>query len=180
MTTSKIHNWYVLSSWRKHSNSMCKSINIRILAMLHCKWYCKIPGRRTLLGGGAVVAIQYAWARTNISYTIFHHDECKCIIQCVCNAAQAPRKPSTSLGEMVNYYLKMEPHLFKEAVNTQFERIKEEREEAAAAAKERQKNAPPASSDKSEMVLHRCPLFFKTTCCYAPLSAMTSRLSWIT
>jgi len=60
---------------------------------------------------------------------------------------------------MVNYYLEMEPHLFKEAVNTQFERIKEEREEAAAAAKERQKNAPPASSDKSEMVLYRCPHF---------------------
>lgn len=73
-------------------------------------------------------------------------------------AAQAPRKPRTSLGEMVNYYLKMEPHLFKEAVNTQFERIREEREATAAAAKEREKNAPPASSDKSELVLYRCPL----------------------
>ena len=69
--------------------------------------------------------------------------------------AQAPRKPRTSLGEMVNYYLRMEPHLFKEAVNTQFERIREEREATAEAAKEREKNAPPASSDK--LVLYRCP-----------------------
>ena len=58
---------------------------------------------------------------------------------------------------MVNYYLRMEPHLFKEAVNTQFERIREEREATAAAAKEREKNAPPASSDKSDLVLYRCP-----------------------
>ena len=75
----------------------------------------------------------------------------------ICIAAQAPRKPRTSLGEMVNYYLTMEPHLFKEAVSTQFERIKEEREAAAEAARERQKNAPPASSDKSDLVLYRCP-----------------------
>ena len=68
---------------------------------------------------------------------------------------QAPRKPSTSLGEMVNYYLKMEPHLFKEAVNTQFERIKEEREATLAAAKEREKKAPPADANKSDLVLYR-------------------------
>ena len=71
------------------------------------------------------------------------------------DALQAPRKPSTSLGEMVNYYLKMEPHLFKEAVDSQFERIKEEREATLAAAKEREKNAPPANSSKSDLVLYR-------------------------
>ncbi|CAL5219382.1 g1204 [Coccomyxa viridis] len=71
------------------------------------------------------------------------------------NTQLAPRKPRTSLGEMVNYYLRMEPHLFKEAVNTQFERIREEREATAEAAKEREKNAPPASTDKSELVLYR-------------------------
>ena len=57
---------------------------------------------------------------------------------------------------MVNYYLKMEPHLFREAVNNQYERIKEEREATAAAAKERQDSTPAASSDKSELVLYRC------------------------
>ena len=56
---------------------------------------------------------------------------------------------------MVNYYLKMEPHLFREAVNNQYERIKEEREATAAAAKERQDSTPAASSDKSELVLYR-------------------------
>ncbi|CAK0743020.1 hypothetical protein CVIRNUC_001438 [Coccomyxa viridis] len=71
------------------------------------------------------------------------------------NTQLAPRKPSTSLGEMVNYYLKMEPHLFREAVNNQYERIKEEREATAAAAKERQDSTPAASSDKSELVLYR-------------------------
>ena len=59
---------------------------------------------------------------------------------------------------MVNYYLKMEPHLFREAVNNQYERIKEEREATAAAAKERQDSTPAASSDKSELVLYRCPM----------------------
>ena len=59
---------------------------------------------------------------------------------------------------MVNYFLKMEPHLFREAVNNQYERIKEEREATAAAAKERQDSTPAASSDKSELVLYRCPM----------------------
>ena len=88
------------------------------------------------------------------------------ISKSIANAAQAPRKPRTSLGEMVNYYLRMEPHLFKEAVNTQFERIREEREATAEAAREREKNAPPASTDKSELVLYRCPhcLLHKPTC----------------
>ena len=66
----------------------------------------------------------------------------------------------------MNYYLRMEPHLFKEAVNTQFERIREEREATAEAAREREKNAPPASTDKSELVLYRCPhcLLHEMTC----------------
>jgi hypothetical protein len=56
---------------------------------------------------------------------------------------------------MVNYYLKMEPHLFKEAVHGQFERIRAEREAAAEAAKEKAKNAAAAQADKSELVLYR-------------------------
>ena len=57
---------------------------------------------------------------------------------------------------MVNYYLKMEPHLFKEAVQTQFERIRDEREAARAAAKEKEAQAKAAAQpDKSELVLYR-------------------------
>jgi hypothetical protein len=58
---------------------------------------------------------------------------------------------------MVNYYLKMEPHLFKEAVQTQFQRIQQEREAARAAAQEKEQQAKAAASDKSELVLYRCP-----------------------
>ena len=68
---------------------------------------------------------------------------------------QAPLKPRTSHGEMVNYYLKMEPHLFKEAVQGQFERIREEREAARAAAKEKEAQLQAAASDKSDLVLYR-------------------------
>lgn len=85
-------------------------------------------------------------------------------IQIFCANLQAPRKPSTSLGEMVNYYLKMEPHLFKEAVSTQLERIREEREATAAAAKERQKNAPLAASDSGELVLYKCVQYLQMQC----------------
>ncbi len=68
-------------------------------------------------------------------------------------------KPRTSHGEMVNYYLKMEPHLFREAVHSQFERIKQEREAAAAAAKEKEKESKAAgANDKSELVLYRSAL----------------------
>lgn len=67
---------------------------------------------------------------------------------------QAPVKPRTSHGEMVNYYLKMEPHLFREAVHSQFERIVQEREAAAAAAKAKDTDAASAN-DKSDLVLYR-------------------------
>lgn len=72
------------------------------------------------------------------------------------NTQLAPVKPRTSHGEMVNYYLKMEPHLFREAVHSQFERIKQEREAAAAAAREKEQESKAAgANDKSELVLYR-------------------------
>jgi len=39
----------------------------------------------------------------------------------------APAKPKSSLGEMLEYYLDQQPHLFQEAVRGQLERIKAER-----------------------------------------------------
>ncbi len=67
-------------------------------------------------------------------------------------------KPRTSHGEMVNYYLKMEPHLFREAVHGQFERIVQEREAASAAAKAKGNDAA-SGSDKSDLVLYRSVLY---------------------
>ena len=73
-----------------------------------------------------------------------------------CCLWQAPLKPRTSHGEMVNYYLKMEPHLFKEAVKAQFERIRDEREAARAAARDKEAQAKAAAQpDKSELVLYK-------------------------
>ncbi|KAI3427925.1 hypothetical protein D9Q98_006317 [Chlorella vulgaris] len=48
--------------------------------------------------------------------------------------ALAPSKPKTPTGEMAAYYLEMQPHLFQDAVQTAFSRIKEQREAEAAAA----------------------------------------------
>lgn len=61
-------------------------------------------------------------------------------------------EPRTSHGQMVSYYLKMEPHLFRAAVEDQFARIRAERDAAAAAAKEQAQEAQP---EKSELVLYR-------------------------
>ena len=61
-------------------------------------------------------------------------------------------EPRTSHGQMVSYYLKMEPHLFRAAVEDQFARIRAERDAAAAAAKEQ---AQDAQSERSELVLYR-------------------------
>lgn len=41
---------------------------------------------------------------------------------------QAPVKPRTAYGEMLQYYLKMEPQLFKAAVEDQLHKLKAERD----------------------------------------------------
>ncbi len=66
-------------------------------------------------------------------------------------------EPRTSHGQMVSYYLKMEPHLFRAAVEDQFARIRAERDAAAAAAQEQAQEAQP---EKSELVLYRRAGFF--------------------
>ena len=60
-------------------------------------------------------------------------------------------KVKTAVGKMLDYYLKMEPHLFTPAIDKQLEQLKEEREEKERLAKE----SPPSSQDKSELVLYR-------------------------
>lgn len=66
---------------------------------------------------------------------------------------QAPVQPKTSYGEMLAYYLKMEPQLFKAAVEDQLHRLKVEREE-----KERQRKQiedSTASKDRAELTLQK-------------------------
>ena len=61
---------------------------------------------------------------------------------------------------MVMYYLKMEPHLFKEALDEQFKRLKAEKDETAQAAKEQNDRKDKQKEDKSkqdggELVLYQ-------------------------
>ena len=63
----------------------------------------------------------------------------------------------------MTYYLKMEPHLFKDALDEQFKRLADEKQEAEKVAKEQkeqqdnaQKDKADASSPEGEMVLYRC------------------------
>ncbi|GAX74028.1 hypothetical protein CEUSTIGMA_g1478.t1 [Chlamydomonas eustigma] len=65
----------------------------------------------------------------------------------------APAKPKTAYGEMLAYYLRMEPQLFKAAVEDQLQRLKQEKEE-----KEKQKLQLTDSSkrqDSAEIILSR-------------------------
>lgn len=61
---------------------------------------------------------------------------------------------------MVMYYLKMEPHLFKEALDEQFKRLKAEKDETAQAAKEQNDRKDKQKEDESkqdggELVLYQ-------------------------
>ena len=55
------------------------------------------------------------------------------------------------MGKMLDYYLRMEPHLFDTAMEKQLVELQEEKER-----KEKQdRESPPASTDQSELVLYR-------------------------
>lgn len=57
---------------------------------------------------------------------------------------------------MLAYYLKAQPHLFKDAIAEQFTRLKEQREAEAQQSQEADKGSKkPQAADKSEMVLYR-------------------------
>lgn len=58
----------------------------------------------------------------------------------------------TALGEMMEYYLKMEPHLFRNAVEEQLQRLKDERD---GKPQEAQGEAKTSATDNSELVLYR-------------------------
>jgi hypothetical protein len=56
---------------------------------------------------------------------------------------QAPAKPKTPYGEMLQYYLKMQPQLFKSAVEQQLLRLRDERDAKDAATAAAQLELPP-------------------------------------
>ncbi|GLI59000.1 hypothetical protein VaNZ11_000823 [Volvox africanus] len=62
----------------------------------------------------------------------------------------APAQPKTPYGEMLQYYLRMEPHLFKTAVDTQLAKLRDEK------LRRREKEEElSASSDGTELALYR-------------------------
>ncbi|KAF6254514.1 hypothetical protein COO60DRAFT_1703295 [Scenedesmus sp. NREL 46B-D3] len=68
----------------------------------------------------------------------------------------APAKPKTPYGEMLQYYLRMEPQLFRAAVDQQLVRMKEEKDakEAASASDEPADEAGREQRSKSELMLY--------------------------
>ena len=70
------------------------------------------------------------------------------LMEC-CNP-QAPVKTRTAVGKMLDYYLRMEPHLFDTAIEKQLTELQEEKE-----TKEQQAKESPPSTDQSELVLYR-------------------------
>ncbi|KAL4420096.1 hypothetical protein ABPG77_000577 [Micractinium sp. CCAP 211/92] len=75
--------------------------------------------------------------------------------------ALAPSKPKSPTGEMAAYYLQMQPHLFREAVATAFQRIADARAEEARAEKEQAEAAAAAAAagegerGDADLVLYR-------------------------
>lgn len=68
------------------------------------------------------------------------------------NVPKAPVAPRTPFGELLTYYLKMEPLLFKSAVEDQLSILKEQKE--AQEAKEKAAEAMSKAGDQSEVVLY--------------------------
>ena len=59
----------------------------------------------------------------------------------------------TALGEMMQYYLKQEPHLFRANVEEQLQRLRDERD---AEAERRSKHTEQQiKADSSDLVLYR-------------------------
>lgn len=63
-------------------------------------------------------------------------------------------KPKTPYGEMLQYYLRMEPQLFRAAVDQQLQRMKEEKD-AKEAAESQDEEAAKQERSKSELVLYQ-------------------------
>lgn len=71
------------------------------------------------------------------------------------SVVQAPSKPVTPFGEMLAYYLEMEPELFESAVEDQFKRIKQQRDEAieASETESESEGTPVGASQSTDITL---------------------------
>lgn len=66
------------------------------------------------------------------------------------NGLQAPVQPRTPFGELLTYYLKMEPQLFKTAVEDHLSRLKEEKD-----AQQAKDNVLEDAGSKPDLVLYK-------------------------
>lgn len=69
-------------------------------------------------------------------------------------------KPKSAVGEMLAYYFKREPHLFKGAIEQQLQRLRDEADQreaqqAAAAAGKKDEDSAAATSSV-DLTLYRC------------------------
>ena len=65
-------------------------------------------------------------------------------------------QPKSPVGQLVTYYLKMEPHLFQAAVAEQFQQLKAEKEQAQQQKQQSEaKEGQSQKQDKGEVVLYR-------------------------
>ena len=71
---------------------------------------------------------------------------------------QAAAKPKSPVGDMLAYYLKAQPHLFKDAIAEQFIRLRDQRDAESQSLEADKDSKKPKAADKSEMVLYRCSL----------------------
>lgn len=68
---------------------------------------------------------------------------------------QAPAKPKTPYGEMLQYYLKMEPQLFKAAVEQQLTRLRDEKDAKEDGKQSAEEQAGIAPTDSTDLVLQK-------------------------
>lgn len=72
----------------------------------------------------------------------------------VCWCFQAPAKPRTPYGQMLEYMLKSEsPTLFKSAVDDQWRRLKEEKD--AKEAQQQARGGEGTEQDQAQLVLYK-------------------------
>ena len=72
---------------------------------------------------------------------------------------QATVKPQSPVGEMLAYYYKQQPHLFKEAIEEQLQRLSDEREQHLTqeqqAAEERKQAGEAAPTSSMDITLYK-------------------------
>ena len=77
------------------------------------------------------------------------------LIACHVAVKQAAAKPKSPVGDMLAYYLKAQPHLFKDAIAEQFVRLRDQRDAEAKQQSESKPEDPKSKPDKSELVLYQ-------------------------